>query len=93
MPVFEVVSRKWAREVLVLLREGDRRFREMYNILSKRPGRFRISTRSLSTRLREMEEAGLVRRMVVEGWPPCTTYSITDRGRRALSLIEELDGL
>jgi DNA-binding HxlR family transcriptional regulator len=93
MSVFRVTSRKWGKEVLTLLRESEKNYKAMFDTLTHYPGRFKISTRSLSLRLMEMEDVGLVRRRIVEGRPPRTMYSITDKGRKALSLIEEMEEL
>jgi DNA-binding HxlR family transcriptional regulator len=92
MPVFEVVARKYSKEVLTSLQGGERGFREMMRILaSKKPPT--ISTRTLSERLKEMEKVGLVRRKIVEGRPPKSVYSISEKGKKVLSLIGEMEEL
>jgi DNA-binding HxlR family transcriptional regulator len=91
MTVFEKLRKKWAREILVELDSGPRGFQElMITLTSERP---RVSSRTLSDRLVELEEAGLLRREVITGRPPRSRYSITEAGKRALSLIGEIDRL
>jgi DNA-binding HxlR family transcriptional regulator len=91
MTVFEKLSKKWAKEILVKLDSGPRGFQELMNALTtEKP---MVSSRTLSDRLVELEKAGLVKREVIMGRPPRSRYSITGKGKRALSLIGEIDRL
>lgn len=70
------VFRKWNVEVLYLLSvENELRFSEVRSFV---PG---ISSRSLSLKLDEMEQLGLVRRRVSDDKPPHVLYSLTEGGR------------
>ena len=44
----------------------------------------------VSQRLREMEDSGLVKREVVSDRPITVTYELTEFGKTALSILEEL---
>jgi len=68
----EILLRKWSVPVLAELRE-ERRFSELRAAL---PG---ISPRALALALRDLENAGLVRREVRPTRPPSTVYRATRR--------------
>lgn len=67
----DVIGTKWAVVVLAHLKEGPHR----YGRLRRRmPG---VSEKVLTTRLRELEDAGLVERTPDGGSPPAVTYRLT----------------
>jgi DNA-binding HxlR family transcriptional regulator len=68
----ETLLRKWSVPVLAELSE-ERRFSELRNAL---PG---ITPRALALALRDLEDAGLVRREVLPTRPPSTVYRATRR--------------
>ena len=49
-----------------------------------------ISTKTLSVRLREMEEEGLINRAVISNRPVQTEYSITEKGKTLEPVLELL---
>jgi DNA-binding HxlR family transcriptional regulator len=49
-----------------------------------------ISPRMLSCRLRDLEEAGIIERVVVPEIPPRVEYRLTARGRALGPLVEAL---
>jgi DNA-binding HxlR family transcriptional regulator len=67
--------RKWAVPILAAL-DGGRRFSELRVQL---PG---VTARSLALALKDLQQADLVDRQVVEGYPPTTLYQPTAAGRR-----------
>jgi len=80
-----VATRKWALPVLLVLGgEQDARFSQ---VAARLPG---LTDRALSLALRDLEQAGLVRRSVGEGRPPRVTYAATATGR---ALRDALEGL
>ena len=74
----ELVGGRWSGAIIRILLAGPKRFNEMALAI---PG---ISGRLLSSRLRELEEAGVLRRDVECGPPVRVCYSLTKAG-------EELD--
>lgn len=64
----------WTPKVLWYLRGGPKRFGELRRLLVP------ISAKVLTTRLRELEERGLVSRAVGAGTPPTVNYALTPLG-------------
>ncbi len=73
----EIVCGKWTLLVIRDLAEGRSRFCELERSLHG------ISPRTLSLRLRALEEEGIVERQTYPEVPPRVEYALTDKGPRA----------
>lgn len=80
----EIVCGKWTLLVIRDLAEGRSRFCELERSLRG------ISPRTLSLRLRALEEAGIVARQTFPEVPPRVEYALTDKGRALVPLIEDM---
>jgi DNA-binding HxlR family transcriptional regulator len=80
----DLVCAKWTILVIRDLAEGRSRFCELERSLSG------ISPRTLSLRLRALEEEGIVERRTYPEVPPRVEYELTDKGRALLPLIEDM---
>ncbi len=80
----EVLAKRWAPQLLVLLLEGPARFSEL---ASGVPG---LSRRMMTERLRELEDARIVERVVDAGPPITSTYRLTPEGEQLRPALEEL---
>src|SRR5213082_3730561 len=80
----DVICGKWTILVIRDLAEGRSRFCELERSLEG------ISPRTLSLRLRALEEAGIVERRTFPEVPPRVTYQLTDKGRALVPLIEDM---
>ena len=80
----EIISGKWTLLVIRDLAGGARRFSELERSLDG------ISPRTLSLRLRALEEQGVVRRETHPEVPPRVEYALTDKGRALVPLIEDM---
>lgn len=78
----EVVLRKWPVAVLRCVADGRSRFSEVEAALPT------ITARALTLALRELQDAGLVDRVVYDDSPPRVTYRPTRSGRRLAALLE-----
>jgi DNA-binding HxlR family transcriptional regulator len=73
-PSFRLLSKRWALLILyVLLMLGKASFTDIVRLTG-------LSKPIVSTRLKELERAGLVARIVIER-PLSTVYTLTGRGR------------
>jgi DNA-binding HxlR family transcriptional regulator len=80
----EIVCGKWTLLLVRDLAEGRSRFCELERSLSG------ISPRTLSLRLRALEEEGIVERQTYAEVPPRVEYTLTAKG---LALIPIIDGM
>ena len=80
----EVISGKWTLLVIRDLADGSRRFCELERSLEG------ISPRTLSLRLRALEEQGIVKRHTYPEVPPRVEYVLTDKGKALVPLIEDM---
>lgn len=80
----EIVSGKWTLLVIRDLADGSRRFCELERSLEG------ISPRTLSLRLRALEECRVVERHTYPEVPPRVQYALTEKGRALVPLIEEM---
>lgn len=72
--VLGILGSKWSVLILRELLSGDRRTHELLEAL---PG---ISSKTLTSRLRELEKYGLLARRVYPEVPPHVEYSLTEKG-------------
>jgi DNA-binding HxlR family transcriptional regulator len=80
----EVVCAKWTILVIRDLAAGRSRFCELERSLAG------ISPRTLSLRLRALEEEGIVERRTYPEVPPRVEYELTEKGLALLPLIEDM---
>ena len=80
----EIVCGKWTLLVIRDLAEGRSRFCELERSLQG------ISPRTLSLRLRALEQEGIVKRETYPEVPPRVEYALTDKGRALVPLIESM---
>ena len=80
----EIVCGKWTLLVIRDLADGRSRFCELERSLQG------ISPRTLSLRLRALEEEGIVERHTFPEVPPRVEYSLTPKGRALVPLIEDM---
>jgi DNA-binding HxlR family transcriptional regulator len=78
----EIVCGKWTLLLIRDLSEGHSRFCELERSLQG------ISPRTLSLRLRALEEEGIVERDTYPEVPPRVEYQLTEKGRALLPIID-----
>ena len=82
-----LLERRWLLSVLYAAHSGALRFNEFKQILGS------IPPRTLTQRLSELEDAGLLDREVIDARPPRVEYRLTDRGREYGSVVRALSQL
>ena len=80
----EIVCAKWTILIVRDLADGRSRFCELERSLAG------ISPRTLSLRLRALEEEGIVERRTYPEVPPRVEYALTAKGRALLPIIDTM---
>ena len=80
----DLICGKWTILIIRDLAEGRSRFCELERSLTG------ISPRTLSLRLRALEEEGILVRKTFPEVPPRVEYSLTPKGHALLPLIEDM---
>jgi DNA-binding HxlR family transcriptional regulator len=80
----DLLERRWTLSVLYASVEGAARFNEYRTALG------RVPPATLTQRLTELCEAGLLERRVLDTRPPAVEYRLTPLGRRFEPVLREL---
>ncbi|HZK74922.1 MAG TPA: helix-turn-helix domain-containing protein, partial [Clostridia bacterium] len=80
----QIVCGKWTLLLIRDLAAGCSRFCELERSLSG------ISPRTLSLRLRALEEEGIVERHTFAEVPPRVEYALTEKGRALLPIVDDM---
>jgi DNA-binding HxlR family transcriptional regulator len=80
----DIVCAKWTLLLIRDLAEGRSRFCELERSLTG------ISPRTLSLRLRLLEDEGIVERHTYPEVPPRVEYALTDKGMALLPIVEDM---
>jgi Predicted transcriptional regulators len=80
----DIFGGKWKMVILWVLRHGVLRFGEIKKTL---PG---ITQKMLTQQLRELEEAGIITRVVYPVVPPKVEYNLTVEGQKIIPILNQL---
>jgi DNA-binding HxlR family transcriptional regulator len=80
----DLLERRWLLQMIVAAHSGAVRFNEFGSSVVG------ISPRMLSSRLRDLERAGIIARTVIPDSPPGVEYRLTERGRALGPLVDAL---
>ena len=81
----DLLERRWTLSILYASVEGAERFNEFREALGRR-----VPPATLTARLTELVEAGVLERRVLDTRPPAVEYRLTTQGRRFEPLLREL---
>jgi DNA-binding HxlR family transcriptional regulator len=79
-----IISGKWTLLIIRDLASGVKRFNQLERSLSG------ISPKTLSERLRSLEEEGIVVRQMFAEVPPRVEYSLTEKGQDLVSVVDSM---
>ena len=79
-----IIGGKWTGSILWHLKDGPVRFNDLARMVGG------ASKKMITERLRQLEAQGLVTRQVMDTAPVSVQYEITEFGRTALGLLDEL---
>ncbi len=81
----DVIGGKWKPLVIYQLKDGTLRFSQILSHVQPK-----ITQRMLTKELRELERDGLVNREVYPQVPPKVEYSLTEKGRSLMPILDQL---
>lgn len=79
-----IIGGKWTGSIIYHLKDGPVRFNDLTRMLGG------ASKKMIDQRLKELEARAMVTRTVISDRPIAVTYELTDFGRTALDILEEL---
>ncbi len=86
--LINLLTGPWTAYILWIIRsKGEQRFGELKKTMPK------ISSKVLTSRLRMLEEEGILSRYQEEAIPPKVTYSFTKRGKQLDKTLDEINKL
>lgn len=80
-----LLGKKWTGLILRILMGGPRRFGDFRSQVPE------LSDRLLSERLKELEDEGIVERVVYETRPVLIEYTLTEKGRALRPVVEAIE--
>jgi DNA-binding HxlR family transcriptional regulator len=80
----DLLERRWTLSILYASIEGAARFNEFRDALG------RVPPATLTARLKELVDAGVLERRVLDTRPPAVEYRLTNHGKRFEPLLREL---
>lgn len=85
--LLKLLAGKWKPEIFRLAVSGPVRFNTLLKQLEG------SNKQSLATALKELEESGLLNKVVVQEKPLHIEYNLTEKGRLLIPVLEQLEGL
>lgn len=85
-----IVGGRYKLRILLILRRGPRRYGEIGRGLLKGMMGSAITPRILSRELRHLEASGLIDRKAYPVVPPKVEYTLTERGRDLLPIVDAI---
>ncbi|HDH6518338.1 TPA: helix-turn-helix transcriptional regulator [Staphylococcus aureus] len=80
-----ILSGRYKNLIIWYLKENDRRYNQIKKFLTS------ISQGSLTKQLRELESDGVINRNVYAEVPPKVVYSLTEKGKALLPIIDMME--
>ncbi len=80
----EIFNDKWKMSIIWHLLDGEKRYKELHEEVCK------ITQKTLTTKLKELEEKGLIIREAFPEIPPKVVYSLTPLGAKLKNILHEM---
>jgi len=80
----DIFNDRWKLAIIWYLLEADKRFTELHKDISE------ITQKTLTVKLKELEEKNIIHREVFPEVPPKVVYSLTPIGKKLKPVLEEM---
>ena len=82
--VQDIFNDKWKMGIIWHLLESEKRYKDLFEEISE------ITQKTLTVKLRDLEEKKLIKRVVFPEIPPKVVYSLTPIGEKLLPVLKEM---
>lgn len=82
--VQDIFNDKWKMGIIWHLLEGEKRYKDLFEEMSE------ITQKTLTVKLRDLEEKKLIKRVVFPEIPPKVVYSLTPIGEKLRPVLKEM---
>ena len=80
----DIFNDRWKLAIIWHLLDSDKRFKELHEVISE------ITQKTLTIKLKELEEKNIIHREVFAEVPPKVVYSLTSAGAKLRPVLEEM---
>ena len=80
----DIFNDRWKLGIIWHLLDGEKRFKELHEIMNE------ITQKTLTVKLKELEEKNIIHREVYAEVPPKVVYSLTKAGENLKPVLEEM---
>ena len=80
----DIFNDRWKLAIIWHLLDGDKRFKDLHEIINE------ITQKTLTVKLKELEEKNIINREVFAEVPPKVVYSLTQAGKNLKPVLEEM---
>lgn len=80
----DIFNDRWKLSIIWYLLDGDKRFKDLHETISE------ITQKTLTVKLKELEEKNIIHREVFAEVPPKVVYSLTEAGKKLKPVLQEM---
>lgn len=80
----DIFNDRWKLAIIWHLLDGEKRFKDLHNIISS------TTQKTLTVKLKELEEKNIIHREVFPEVPPKVVYSLTSSGEKLRPVLEAM---
>lgn len=80
----DIFNDRWKLSIIWHLLDSDKRFKELHEVVSE------ITQKTLTIKLKELEEKNIINREVFAEVPPKVVYSLSEAGRKLEPVLREM---
>ena len=80
----DIFNDRWKLAIIWHLLDGDKRFKDLHETINE------ITQKTLTVKLKELEEKNIINREVYAEVPPKVVYSLTEAGKNLKPVLEEM---
>jgi DNA-binding HxlR family transcriptional regulator len=80
----DIFNDRWKLAIIWHLMDSDKRFKDLHEVINE------ITQKTLTVKLKELEERNIINREVFAEVPPKVVYSLTPSGEKLKPVLEEM---